>query len=311
MGVKLNMKTNLMKHDIVIVSAFENKEIIESVINNIIKLQDFKNIILIGNERHLEFIKRFEIEIKFIDENKLIKDLNFDSVKKNISKIDLEAVKRSGWYFQQFLKMAYSLICEDEYYIVWDSDTMPIKKIDLIIKNKPIFYYKNENNKPYFETMKRLFPKLKFFFKKSFICEIMIINREIMLELIKKISLNNNINLFWINILLSVKRDDLKYSGFSEFETYGTYVLNYYNEIYSKKKIFSYRRGKALLNNSLLEINKIPKKYQTISFEKWDVNYFTQQKSIGRSFLKLPFKIRFYLIKLKIDKILNFLTKGK
>lgn len=58
MGVKLNMKTNLMKHDIVIVSAFENKEIIESVINNIIKLQDFKNIILIGNERHLEFIDR-------------------------------------------------------------------------------------------------------------------------------------------------------------------------------------------------------------------------------------------------------------
>ncbi|MEI3192244.1 MAG: DUF6492 family protein [Lachnospiraceae bacterium] len=56
---------------------------------------------------------------------------------------------RSGWYFQQFLKFGYAQVCEDEYYIVWDSDTVPLHPISHFQDGKPVFTKKEEMEPPY------------------------------------------------------------------------------------------------------------------------------------------------------------------
>ena len=89
--------------------------------------------VVIGSSDVKNYIKNIK-NITFIDENKLFKGLDIQRIKKIL--IDkTKSDQRAGWYFQQFLKMSYSIICEDEYYLVWDSDTLPLKKIEFFNKN--------------------------------------------------------------------------------------------------------------------------------------------------------------------------------
>ena len=69
---------------------------------------------------------------------------------------------RVGWYEQQFLKMEYSKICKNDYYLIWDSDTIPIKPVKMFDNNKPIFDMKKEHHSPYFITLDKLIPNLNF-----------------------------------------------------------------------------------------------------------------------------------------------------
>ena len=84
--------------------------------------------------------------------------------------------------------MEYSRICKDEYYLIWDSDTIPLKLMKIFDdKNKPYFDVKTENHTPYFITMKRIFPELGKIYNYSFISEHMLIKTQIMKNLIQNI----------------------------------------------------------------------------------------------------------------------------
>ena len=125
-------------------------------------IEGIKNVIFIGNEEIENLIKEikssFDFPINFINEKML---LDVDKIKQLIKKRNETAVIRSGWYIQQFLKMNYCNICQDKYYLVWDSDTIPVKKVKMFKSNgKPFFDVKTEYNKPYFITIKNIFPEL-------------------------------------------------------------------------------------------------------------------------------------------------------
>ena len=63
--------------------------------------------------------------------------------------------------------MHYCIICQENYYLIWDSDTIPVKEVKLFNNDsKPFFDVKREYHKPYFITMKKIFPELEK--KKSF-----------------------------------------------------------------------------------------------------------------------------------------------
>ena len=38
---------------------------------------------------------------------------------------------RPGWYYQQFLKMAFSNWSKSRYYMAWDADTIPLRKKEM------------------------------------------------------------------------------------------------------------------------------------------------------------------------------------
>ena len=208
-----------------------------------------------------------------INENELVdkKDLINIFLKKGINNTN-----RVYWYYQQFLKMSFAKICDKDFYLLWDSDTIPIIPLKMFNKGFPIFDMTKEHHSPYFILLKQLIPNIKFS-KYSYISEHMIIKTEFMKSLINEIENNNNIQgkNFWEKILLSIDNEVIIGSGFSEFETYGSFVDNYYKNYY-KHRIWTSNRDMVkyfgnidnLCNKDLIWLSK---DYNAISFENWCV----------------------------------------
>jgi hypothetical protein len=137
---------------------------------------------------------------------------------------------------------------------------------------------KGEHHVPYFKTINVLFDGDVFkLTNKSFIAEHMMINKDIMIEIIERIENNKKINgnKFYEKILYAIDRDEISGSGFSEFETYGNYVLKYYPERYCLRELRTLREGshfinKLDINNNVL--NWIAKSYDTVSFEDHQIS---------------------------------------
>ena len=229
-----------------------------------------ENIILIGPTPVAQLVNhnnRFEKSIKlhFIDENELI---YVKKVKK------LCNCGRSGWYIQQFIKMQYSKICTKPYYLIWDADTMPLKNIQMFNDSgKPFFDVKTEYHRPYFITMKKLLPDLGKQHNFSFISEHMIVRKQFMNELIDKIQSCSSIkgDSWYEKVINAIDSKDLRKSGFSEFETYGTFVQKYYPQVYEIRKWKSLRVWNGQYKARTItekDITLLSKNYDAVSFER-------------------------------------------
>ena len=236
-------------------------------------IKGINNIVLIGNEEIGQLIKAnkniFEIKIQFINEKSLI---DVDKIKNIIYSRSKGAIKRSGWYVQQFVKMQYSKICKEKFYLIFDSDTIPVKGVSMFSeKGKPYFDVSKRYVKPYFETMKTIFPELGKIYNYSFVTEHMLIKTEIMKELIHKIENNTNLNgdNWYEKIINSINIEYLNNIGFSEYETFGTFTNFYYNNLYKIRKWKSLRYDNYYKPKSFTfkNSNNVSKKYDAISFE--------------------------------------------
>lgn len=233
-----------------------------------------EKIVFIGDDNVKKMV--FELnsnDIEFIDENSIMPNLNLNEIKRLVEKRGGNP-KRACWYYQQFLKIGYCYISKNNYYMTWDSDTVPVRKINFFDENgKPFFDLKTEYHKPYFETIKTLLGIDKQI-KESFIAEHNFFRADYMKEMIDDIMRNEQIkgNIFYEKIINTINIKDLDYSGFAEPEIYGTYVLAKHPGIYSLRKWKSLREGifyiKQPLNNDAA--NWVAKKYHAISFEKHD-----------------------------------------
>ena len=239
-----------------------------------------EKIVVIANKLVKDSIP-FSCQVEFCDEDQLMKNLTMDQVKKII--LDITGSEtRSNWYFQQFLKMAYAYQCPHDYYLVWDSDTIPLNNIRFWRDNNGeeqcLFSMYHHIHTPYFDTLNTLFNgKVKRLTKESFIVEHMMINRKIMRELIHDIEVNDQLHgtCFFEKILHAIHINDISYAGFSEFETYGNYVLNYYPNAYAVRNLRTYRQGAMVIDYSQINnhvLNWIAKDYDTISFEEHGYN---------------------------------------
>jgi len=242
-------------------------------------------------------------KVVFCDEDQLMENLTLDNVKRIMFEVT-GSETRSNWYFQQFLKMAYAYQCSYDYYLVWDSDTIPLNNIAFWQNSSSVerclFSTHHHIHSPYFDTLNTLFNgKVKRLTEKSFIVEHMMINRMIMKELVHDIEMNDQVQgtLFFEKILHAINLDDIKYAGFSEFETYGNYVLNFYPDMYSIRNLKAYRQGAMVIDYSQMNenvLNWIAKDYDTISFEEHGYNrVFGFLRKNGAYFVRrrvIPFK---------------------
>lgn len=231
-------------------------------------------IVVIGNLEIKDQIRE-NASLHFIDERELV---DIDALREVIEarSKDEKVRKRFGWYLQQFLKMAYSSACEDDYYLLWDCDTIPLKRIALFDeKDKPYIDYKTEYYPQYFETMNRLLPGYKKIFEGSFIAEHMLVNTTHMRELVKQIEKNSIIkgNTFCEKIINAIEIKWLVGSGFSEFETFGTFLYHNYREYYSFRQWKSMRNGGFFFEAMRMtqkERSWLANNYHAISFEQSD-----------------------------------------
>ncbi len=181
----------------------------------------------------------------------------------------------TGWYYQQFLKMQYSVVCQDEYYMVWDGDTIPCREIDMFQAEtgKPYLDLKHEFHPEYFDTISKILPGFRKVIERSFISEHMLIKKEIMRHLIEDIEKNDSITgkYFWEKIINSIPPEKISDSSFSEFETYGTYVAMCFPDVYKLRDWHSFRLGAQFFGIDTItdrDFKWLSKDFDAISFEK-------------------------------------------
>ena len=255
-----------------------------------IKKNISSNITIISSKK---ILRKDLLGCAFIDENSLLPKLSFNEVSSYIKKLGGDP-KNTGWYLQQFLKLGLAKNCRDEYYLVWDADTIPLNPIDFFDKNgRPYFNLKREYFYSYFRTIKNLF-NLKKGRPESFISEHMIFNSDVVREMLLKIEENNSIlgENFWQKILNAsellapdyVKTDQ---RFFSEFETFGTYCEHFHPKLYATRKLRTLRRGTDFLGKTPSDeiLDWAAKDFDTISFEEWgtpipEMTALTQDQSI-------------------------------
>lgn len=210
-----------------------------------------------------------------IDENGLYEGLNIGKLRSIFSSIGRNTM-RVGWYYQQFLKMAFAFsnYCDTDYYLSWDSDTIPLRRIDFFNdKGNPYFTMKIEHHDPYFAAIKRLLDISKTN-ELSYIAENMMFNKSIMIEMINRIQSNSMLegDTWYEKIVYALEPESVSPMGFSEFETYGNYCFNYHHELYEERTLPSFRKGGLIqgrfISDKMLEVLSFDQ--ATASFEIYD-----------------------------------------
>lgn len=212
-----------------------------------------------------------ENNVVLLDESKLLPNLNIKIVRDLVNRHFTEPM-RAGWYFQQFLKMGFALTeYAKDYYLIWDADTFPTTPLQFFDDHgSMLLTQKEEYHRPYFETMKRLIGLGKTV-DFSFIAEHMLVKTNYMRELIHTIEKNEIKGEYWFEKVINAIEPS-SILGFSEFETYGTWVNCNHRDSISYRRLRTMRDAGCLYGRAIKE--KELKKYDgitdTISVEARD-----------------------------------------
>ncbi len=258
-----------MIFDMVLVVAGEDYRILDIVVRNSNQYICPNNIYIITPKKDIDIHEERFLNypnVIFIEEKEIV---DIDMI--DFKKINLPGFpNRRFWYYQQFLKMAfsYSKYCSNEHYLIWDADTVPLNPLEFISNKNKIFLTtsNNEYHKDYFININNILNTKVQIYNKSFISQHLFVKKAHMISLISQCG--NTQKHEWIDSLLS-KLTGKSQSLFSEYETYANYVLNFYREEYEIRKLKWFRRG-AFIVNDINQIDKFSKYYDFIAYEKSD-----------------------------------------
>lgn len=264
-------------YNIIIPVTYKDYSFLKLTIRYIYRFLAPKKIYIITDEKFSRFLPK---EIKknklciIVNENSLLKGLTYQHIDKIIKSQGREHTK-TGWFFQQFLKMAFALsaYCDEDYYLSWDADTIPLQDISFFDKGGiPYFTMKSEYHKPYFDAIKLLL-NLEKKNQRSYISEHMMFKKSIMVELLSAINSSEvSGNTWYEKILNSIVPETVSTNSFSEFETYGTYCSYYHPDEYKERQLPSFRKA-ALIQGRLVSdetLKKISDDVCIASFEIYD-----------------------------------------
>lgn len=267
-----------MNYSIIIPVIFRDFSFLRKTIKYILNNLEPKTLYIITDIRFQRFLPKeilFNKRCVVIDENELLDGLSIEYLKAMFEKLGRSKMW-AGWYFQQFLKMAFSLsdYCDTDYYLAWDSDTIPLRKIGFFDENgKPFFTMKMEYHAPYFVAIERLLGLSKTN-SRSYIAENMLFCKKIVSELISSIESNCQLkgNTWFEKIVYALEPESVSPMGFSEFETYGNYCLNYYPDFYVERTLPSLRSGGLIQGRFVSDkiLRQLSFDQVTVSFEIYD-----------------------------------------
>jgi hypothetical protein len=264
-----------------------------------------------------EFKKRLDFqEFVFISEETIISFEEFFEIFDTLSgPIDFKKKfeKRLGWYYQQILKLSFIIdfvSSKKKNIIIWDADTVLLKKIvfyhkDYSIKYGTLF----EFHKPYYKTNTGIIGKNPEYFISSLVQFISITELECNYFMKNFLSINKDkdkISFVLSKIILkSIFENHKIYNGslFSEYELLGT--SNYLLKKEKQKPIFTLRSG---LDGKLTSLQiKIAKLFNTkhVTYEHSHKNILSQgmleRNQSWKRYIKILFKdlIKFHLRNIK------------
>jgi hypothetical protein len=177
-----------------------------------------------------------------LDEDKFFNNgLNKSYIESKLAVSSPDLKYRAGWFLQQFIKMGCAQEIESlsENYLVIDSDVVFLKQITFFRNGKTFLTRGNENHQPYLNLYERLFDKTSDR-SISFVAHHMMINKFIMIEIIKTIE--NKLGKRWYDAIL----ESLYKSEYmlSEYEIYGHYLMNKYPDKLKIRRLCNIQRFK-------------------------------------------------------------------
>lgn len=199
-----------------------------------------------------------EIE-QFCKDNNIIfiNELDVLGFGKNIIDYKVDNVDRSGWLFQQLLKLSGENFTECEDYLVVDSDTIFVNQNCFINENKYIFYANEEWHQPYFDSFEKIFG-YKAPTKLSLTSHMMIFNHKKLKEM--KEELESKHGKKWYEVYISTKMDN-EQSCVSDYDTYANWML--YN--YSKNVEILPFYNKSVSRKSLTTLSGLRDTYSNLN----------------------------------------------
>ena len=312
------------KYIFVTVTLLDN---LESVYSSIFKLNKFYKIskyVVIVPKNDIEVFKnklKVYDNVEIIEEDKICCKRKFFNLCNLFikSKNETQAFRKS-WYYQQTLKLSY--VANRKFFsnnnlVIWDADTIPIKKIKLFNNyNQPCLYGSSyEYHAPYFMINKILLGSKSSTLNLSCINQFVALNLQIRKDLRRFLLKFNTLNkiknndLFVANAILKAlvlgKNINLKNeSKFSEYEFIGNFILNKYNKRKKEQK-----RIKFFRNNVDGNLNFIQKlilyifNYKHITYEK--ILNKNQTQTYRKLFSCILRDLSFYLYLSKIKRIID------
>jgi len=172
--------------------------------------------------------------------------------------------ERSGWLYQQMLKLGSSSVVKQRHYLVIDADTVLIRPHRFYANGKHSFYCRSWSQPEYFVTYRKLLGK-KALRPRSFVTHYMLFDKTKLQSLKDKIEARHGTK-WYKAILKSINRS--KQFGFSEFETYGNYV---YSAHPGKVRLKSALNKSLSTSPSALSgsaIGKLARHFRSLSFHK-------------------------------------------
>lgn len=255
------LKKGSEKVDIVIPTVSKDYELMNEMIEAL-KLNiyhDVNNIYIVSQKN--EEIEKYcrEKAYIFIDEISVL-GYGKDSIHYKVNGVD-----RSGWIFQQLLKLSGDRFTEMKNYIIVDSDTILIKPHLFIKDGRFVFIESEEWHDYYFKSFEKIFgyPSNN---NVSYTAHMMIFNTDKLLEMKKQIETLHGIS--WDKAYLSTI-DENEPSCVSDYDNYANWMrINHPAET-----TFTPFYNIALSRNMLLPLTELTKKYseklKSISFHHY------------------------------------------
>ncbi|WP_442602299.1 DUF6492 family protein [Paenibacillus sp. KN14-4R] len=195
---------------------------------------------------------------KFIDEKTVL------PLTKNDIHLRTTKWERSGWMYQQLLKLSGDTLSSQDFFLVMDADTVLIRPHVFRKNGKTIFYCRTWSHDEYFKAYNKLLG-IQGRARLSYVTHYMLFERTKLAAMKRKIEKRHHMR--WYAAILN-KATKRKAFSFSEFETYGNYV----RATYPGQSIQKLSRNRGLRTNmknlSPTSLRKLAKKFKSLSFHK-------------------------------------------
>jgi hypothetical protein len=191
--------------------------------------------------------------ITYIPENNYKEYIDIQKIVKNFEYYNPQYSYRSGWIYQQFLKLFSAKVIPQltDSYVIVDSDTIFLKPI-LFDPNKFYYCVADEYHLPYITSIKKILG-LEKTIGFSTISHHMIFNKNILNEMIENVKKRFKSNSFFDCVLSSIDYNEI--SSLSEWDLYSNYIIINHPEMCEERQLFweniSYLPDLNLLDKNL------------------------------------------------------------
>lgn len=183
-----------------------------------------QSFVVIVPEEEIELFSEYSPKIfNVVSEERYVNSFSYKLKDKDFE----SKLHRLGWYKQQFIKMnALREAQGEDIFLIWDADTIPLKKLRFVRDQKIGHYRGSEHHQPYFDLIKATL-SLEKVVNYSFVAQCLAVKGIWFSEFVRYVEDKHQLS--WIDVFLNNIRYNLN-SGFSEYETLGTFISHSFKD---------------------------------------------------------------------------------